>query len=199
MLISVDKRLVVFSMPKCGSIALVSSLAPHFGAAFKGPEQMKHTPFVKYQKFIRPYLATFTSEPFETVCLFREPLDWLGSWWRYRMRPEAETKGTSTKGLSFDAFLEGNLAGSGPATHTGRQSRFVSDAKGALGVDRIYRYENIAACCDYICDRLEVSVELPRLNASRGWPEQAAHSEDVAARVREAYARDFEIYHKIAV
>ena len=199
MLISVDKRLVVFSMPKCGSSALVSSLGGHFGVALAGPAKMKHTPFFKYQKYLKPFLATFTEEPFETICLFREPLDWHRSWWRYRMRPRAAAKGASTAGLSFAEFLERNLEGGEAATQTGRQSKFVSDGKGVIGIDRIYRYVNIAACHAYVCERLGVSARLETENVSPARPPEEAPPEALLARHRRAYARDFEIYETVAV
>ena len=199
MLISVDKRLVLFSMPKCGSSALLAALGPHFGAVFAGPARMKHTPFHKFNKFLKPYLATFTDQPFETVCLFREPLDWHQSWWRYRQRPRAQRKGTSTAAMSFAEFIEHNLADSDRAARVGNQSRFVTAPDGAIGMDRIFRYENIAACHAYICERLGVSVPLAQVNVSPVRPVATPPPPELLARHRAAYERDFEIYETVAV
>lgn len=198
MLISVDKRLVLFSMPKCGSSALQAALGPHFGAVFAGPARMKHTPFHKYNKFLKPYLATFSDQPFETICLFREPLDWHRSWWRYRQRPRAQRKGTSTAAMSFAAFIEHNLADSHRAARVGNQSRFVTAPDGRVGMDRIFRYENIDACHAYVCERLGVFVPLAQVNVSPPPPAEAPPPPELLARHREAYARDFEIYETVA-
>ncbi len=200
MLISVNKRLVFLSMPKCGSTAIEVALTPHFGGAFSGPPKLKHMPFSTFHDRLRPLLESYTGgRSFETVCLFREPMDWRRSWWRYRMRDAAKARGRSTQNMSFAEFLEANLSGEiGPAK-TGNQARFVSDKSGAVAVDRVYRYDNIAECHAYLCKRLGVDAPLGRANVSSARPEEEALEPGLAERVREALAREYEIYRTVAI
>lgn len=205
MLISINRRLVFLSMPKCGSTAIAAALAPHFGATFTAPPALKHMPFPTFSERLRPFLARYAEGgAFETVCLFREPLDWRRSWWRYRMRERAAKRGRSTGGMSFGEFLEANLAGADGPAKTGSQARFVSDRAGDVAVDRIWRYENIAACHAYLCERLGVTVPLGRENASPDRASVGAASDEtpdaaLTARAEATLAREFEIHAKIAL
>lgn len=198
MLISLSKRLVFFSMPKSGSSAIQAALGRHFGAVFAGPPELKHLPFRLYKAHVMPMLGAFTAEPVETVCLFREPLDWHRSWWRYRMRARSLETGRSTRSMSFDEFLEGNLKRDDRRSRTGRQSHFVSDPEGGIGVTHLFRYENIGACHDFLCERLGVSVSLRKVNVTSDRPEPEAPEPGLLARYRTHYARDYRIYETLA-
>ena len=50
----------------------------------------KHTRYAQFQRFLQPWLESkgFSRESYEVVCVVREPVDWLASWWRYRSREE---------------------------------------------------------------------------------------------------------------
>ncbi len=193
MLVSLRHRLVIFAMPKCASTALEHALAADMDLVIQGHPGAKHTNFRKYDRHLRRYLESFTKEPLETVCLFRDPIDWLGSWWRYRGRDGIPNPAKSTKGMSFDAFVTGYLDGTKGATDIGRQSRFVSTTDGEIGIDRLFRYEDHAAWSDYLSDRLGREITLERENAS---PERAGMdlSQATEVRARTELARDFEIY-----
>ena len=198
MLISLPKRLVFFSMPKSGSSAIQSALGRQFGAVFAGPPELKHLPFRLYKAHVLPMLAAFTDEPVETVCLFREPLDWHRSWWRYRMRDKSLKTGRSTRGMSFPEFIEGNLRRDDIVTRTGRQANFVSDPDGGVGVTHLFRYERIAACHAFLCERLGVEAPLERVNVTSAKLEAEAPDAALMARYRARYAREYRIYETMA-
>ena len=198
MLISLSKRLVFFSMPKSGSSAIQASLGRHFGTVFAGPPELKHLPYRGYKAHVLPLLASFTDEPIETVCLFREPLDWHRSWWRYRMRARSLETGRSTRGMSFASFIEGNLRRDNPATRTGRQANFVADPGRGVGVTHLFKFESIAACHDLLCEKLGVRAPLEKINVSRDRPEIEEPDPALLARYRASYARDYRIYQTVA-
>ena len=197
LLVFLKPRLVLLAMPKCGSTALEAAFAPYADAIISGNPAAKHTPFRKYDRFLRRYFESFTDSPLEVVCLFREPVDWLGSWWRYRGRPDLNGKENSTQGMSFDDFVTSYLDGAAGPAKVGRQSQFVGDKEGAVGVDRIWRYENLDRCAAWLAERLAVEVDLQRLNVSPA--QNVSMSEAVRARTETEKARDFEIYREVAV
>lgn len=193
MLVSLRHRLVIFAMPKCASTALEHVLATDMDLVIQGHPGAKHTNYRKYDRHLRRYLESFTKEPLETVCLFRDPLDWLGSWWRYRGRPGMPDPRKSTAGMSFDAFVTAHLDGAPGAADIGRQSRFVADKDGGIGIDGIFRYEDSGAFVAYLAERLGREIALPRTNVS---PVRAGMelSPETDARLRAEVARDFEIH-----
>jgi len=199
MLVSLSHRLVLLAMPKCASTAFEAALAPHMDVVITKTPAAKHTPYRKYERFLKRYFETFTDGPLEVVCLFREPLDWLGSWWRYRARAEIAGKANSTAGMSFEDFVTAYLDGpTGPAK-VGSQAVFVSDKDGAIGVDRIYRYDRVADCAAYLAERLGRTIALETLNVSPAAPSDRALSPAAQARAERGLAREFEIYRDVAL
>lgn len=199
MLVFLKHRLVLLSMPKCGSTALERAFGPFADVAIGGSPRAKHTPFRKYNRFLRPYFETFTDGPLEVVCLFREPEDWLSSWWRYRSRDDLDGKDNSTRDISFNEFVGLYLDGKRGPAKVGRQGQFVSDKDGQIGVDRIWRYDQLDGFADWLQSRLNTVVSLERTNVSPSSQAQdIALSPDMAAHLRETLSHDFEIYRGLA-
>jgi hypothetical protein len=185
-------------MPKCASTALEAALASQMDVVISRNPAAKHTPFRKYDRFLRRYLETYTDGPLEVVSLFREPVDWLRSWWRYRSRDGLADSSRSAKGWTFDQFAQAYLSGQrGPAS-VGSQARFVSTRDGSLGVDRIFRYESIRDCAAYLSDRLASDVVLDRLNVSPPPPGSPDLDEQTRLALSVALEPEFRIYRDVA-
>ena len=197
MMVSLRHRLVILAMPKCASSAIESALAPHMDVVIRGVPSAKHTPYRKYDRFLRKYLEGLSEGPLETVCLFREPIDWLNSWWRYRGRSGVPNRKRSTKTMTFNAFVERYLDGAAPPADVGRQSRFISDAKGNPSVDHILSYDDMAPFIELISNRMGIQVELGRENVSPPAHLDEGLSPDTERRLREDLALDFEIYASV--
>ena len=198
MLVSLKHRLVLLAMPKCASTALEAALAPHVDVVISRNPAAKHTPFRKYDRFLRRYFETYTEGPLEVVSLFREPVDWLRSWWRYRSRDGLADPSRSAKGWTFDQFAQAYLSGQpGPAS-VGSQARFVSARDGSLGVDRIFRYESMKDCAVYLTERLSTDVLLDRLNASPPPSDSPDLHEETRLALSVALEPEFRIYREIA-
>lgn len=196
MIVSYSGRLVLLSMTKCASHALIAAFGTRADLVISGPPGLKHCNFRKYNRLMRKFLQTASDEPFETACLFREPVDWLHSWWRYRQRPALAGHPNSTEGLDFDSFVLRHLDEEAPAANFGRQSRFVSDGAGGVGVDHLFRYDEIGRYLAFIQDRTGWDAPLERLNVSpvRDAPQLA---ETTRARLEAEYHEDFRIYRAI--
>jgi len=195
MLIFWKQRLVVLATPKTGSTAIEAALDGVASTAFLRPPEMKHTPAYRYQRFLKPYLQnTAHGAAFEAVALMREPVDWLASWFRFRQRPDLDGTARSTRGMDFDAFARAYMADPRPeCADVGGQARFLSGMEGTpLGVDRVFRYEDMAGFVAFLEDRLDMAIRLPRVNVS---PEgEAALSLWVDRDLRRFLIAEYRIY-----
>lgn len=167
MLVSTSQRLAILAMPKTGSTAIEEVLAPRCEVHVGGDPRLKHMPLSRFERFVRPLLDACGQTGVETVCLFRDPLDWLLSWYRYRRRPCIPEPRNSTSHISFEAFVEGYLSPDPPAfAQVGRPARFVSGKDGAPAIDHIFRYESFAAFTRFISERFGEDLAFPRRNVS---------------------------------
>lgn len=192
MLVFWKQRLVYLATPKTGTTAIEAALEPLASLVIQRPPELKHTSVHRYWKYLAPFLQKAADEDFMVVAVMREPIDWLGSWYRYRQRGSGVAPEKSTKGLSFDGFVEGYLSDPQPEfANVGSQSRFLVPERGP-GADRLFRYDDMAGFVRFVEDRLDCEITLPRLNVS---PAGATDlSATVEARLRAACARDFALY-----
>lgn len=168
MLIFLQPRLVLLSVPKTGTTALEQALAPQAEIAFRSRPEIKHLNHRQYLNRIKPLLAPLGGAPFESVAVLREPLDWLRSWYRFRARDELIGHQNSTAQISFDRFLRDYLSTDRrpPYARLGRQSEFLIDADGTPAVEHVFRYEAMEALIAFLSERLGTPIRLKRANAS---------------------------------
>ena len=192
MLVFWKERLVFLATPKTGTTAIEAALQPLANLSIQNPPALKHTPVRRYQRFLAPYLRSAAGEDFTVVALMREPIDWLGSWYRYRQRDAIPIKERSTRGMDFDSFVTAHLADPCPGfADVGSQARFLDPGNGP-GIDRVFRYENIGAFIEFLEDRLDFEIILPPLNVSPEGSTQLAP--ETEARLRRERAADFALY-----
>lgn len=195
MMVFWEQRLVVLATPKTGSTALETALEPQAALVSRRPPELKHTPAYRYRRFLAPYLEKTAGAEFEVVAMMREPVDWLGSWYRFRQRQTRPLSRFDTSGMSFDAFVEGYIAKPRPGfADVGSQARFLSH-NGDLGVDRVFAYENMAGFLGFLSDRLGCAIDLGQENVSPNLP--LSLSRGVEARYRAACAEEFALYRSI--
>ena len=196
MLVFWKARLVVLAVPKTGTTALEAALAPRADAVIRNPPEKKHVTARRYRNQLAPFLENRGSRPMELMAVIREPRDWLGSWYRYRARPEIAGRPASTAGLSFEAFVEGWLTDPEPEfARVGRQSRFVSDGDGRLLIDHLFRYESLDEAVAFLEARLDTGIDLPRRNASAGARLDLDPALD--ARLRREARADFDLWDSL--
>lgn len=89
MLISAKYNFVFLCTPKCASSSIETMLRRYSDISLVGPPFFRHTNYRIYSKYLKPYLMeTGKIKNIETICLIREPLSWLHSWYRFRARHE---------------------------------------------------------------------------------------------------------------
>ncbi len=195
MLIFWHQRLVILSVPKTGTTALEAALAPHAHLAVSRPPELKHTPAYRFERLVRPWLTNSAGgAAFEAVAVMREPVDWLASWYRFRLRDDLIGTPRSARGLSFADFARAYMASPRPElAEVGQQSKFLSGMDGRpLGVDRLFRYEAMDSFVAWLEQRLGRRIALGRANPSP--PAETALPNDVAADLRAYFAPDYALW-----
>lgn len=192
MLVFWDQKLAFLATPKTGSTAIEAALESLAAVVIQRPPVLKHTTSQRFHRFLGPYLEVASGSPFTVVALMREPVDWLGSWYRYRQRDDVTDPAKRTTGISFDTFVNAYCENTPPEfAAVGSQSRFLQSKHGK-GVDRIFRYEQIETFIDFLEDRLGCEIILPRLNVSPA--ASLALAPATLTRLHEKAAADFALH-----
>lgn len=196
MLVFAKAKLVFLSVPKTGTTAWQAALEPLATMIVRDPPELKHAPVFRYNRFFRPMLERFLGEGLSVIAVMREPVDWLGSWYRYRRRPFLDGQRTSTAGISFDDFVTAYTRGDRPAfANVGSQAKFLEPQRNGTAVTHLFRYEDQAGLTAFLEDRLGTALATERMNASPDLP--LALSEEVSARLRRKCAGEFALYESI--
>ena len=198
MMVFSSHKLVFLSVPKTGTTAWQAALAPHASMIVRGPPELKHAPVFRYNRFFRPAIEKFIGADLHVIAVMRDPVDWLGSWYRYRRRPVLSGKPTSTEGMSFDDFVRAYLQRDQPPyANVGSQSKFLERQRNGTAATHVFRYDDPAALTSYLETRLGARVATEWLNASP--PEPLSLSHDTDDILRRTYAPDFRLYASIGV
>lgn len=193
MLVFWKENLVLLAVPKTGSTALEGALAPRASMVLRDPPHLKHAPCYRYKRFLRPFFVQAGGQTPEVMAVVRNPVDWLGSWYRYRTRPDLAGHENSTQDISFDDFVLEYCKGTpAPFANVGSQDKFLRINGGEIGAQHLFRYEAWDKVIDYLQDRLEMTITLKQKNVS---PKiDLTLSPDVAARLRDKRAEEFAIW-----
>nr|WP_111298813.1 sulfotransferase family 2 domain-containing protein [Paracoccus saliphilus] len=194
MLIFWEQRLVFLATPKAGSSAIEMALESLAAVSLQRPAEAKHTNIATFRRHLAPWLKAQTGQDFTTVALMREPVDWLRSWYRFKLRDDQEDPQHAMEGIRFSDFAARYARRDGPAQlGIGSQSAFLTDDAGS--VDRIFPYERIQDFVDFLESRLDCAIELPRINVP---PSVDVHLDPASEQaLRAAMARDLELYQAI--
>ena len=193
MLVFWKEKLVFLAVPKTGTTAIEGALAPKAALVLREPPILKHATVQRYKRILQP-MMDITKEPeFDTFAVVRDPVDWLGSWFRYRNRDDLVGKPNSTRGRSFDDFASAYMADPQPGfAAVGSQAKFLRAPDGTVGVTHLFRYEARPKLIRFLEDRLSIQISLNRLNVSP--PADVTLSPDVAKALRQKCAAEFDVW-----
>ncbi|MDP0927313.1 sulfotransferase family 2 domain-containing protein [Paracoccus onubensis] len=194
MLIFWEQRLVFLATPKAGSTAIAMALESLATTSIQRPASMKHTDISTFHRHVAPWLAAQTGAEFTTVALMREPVDWLRSWYRFRLRDDLDDPEHLMDGVSFERFAKLYAEEDGPQSlGIGSQAPFLQTNEHR--VDRIFRYENIGGFVEFLEDRLDCAVELPRANVPPTVDVELSSEQE--ERLRQTMQEDLQLYAAI--
>jgi hypothetical protein len=189
-------RLVLLAVPKTGTTALEQALMPHADTAIVNPPQQKHCTVRRYRNQLQKFFEQRGQRKLELMAVVREPVGWLSSWYRYRARDEIRGTANSTAEVSFDAFVDAWLAPAPPEfARVGRQSRFVSEEDGSLGVDHLFRHDQLDRAVAFLEARLDTPLDLGRSNVSPARP--VVLSPAMEARLRAEAPEEFALWARL--
>ena len=205
MIISTKHRFVLLSNTKCASTSLTHSFKDHVDLTMAEDYRLRHTDYKTYKQFVEPYLQhALQSEPdnkFDVFCLFREPVDWVFSWYKFRRSShlgKADDPEKSTTNITWDDYLTLYLKGwpQNKSLVVGQQHSFVTLKDGSTTGLNLYRYENLHKLTALLSDRIGKQVGLLEWNVSS--THDFAPSDEHRERARRVLKRDYQIYDDIA-
>jgi len=123
----------------------------------------------------------------------RNPIDWLGSWYRYRTRPDLIGHENSTRDISFDEFVLEYCKGT-PASfaNVGSQNKFLRINEGEIGAQHLFQYEQWDKVIDYLEKRLDMKIVTKQKNLSP--PMALTLSAKVEAKLKDKRAAEFAVW-----
>jgi hypothetical protein len=200
-LLAPGKGFVFLATTKSGSTSIETAFMMHSQMILQKPPTIKHTTYAGFQRFLQPFLHSkgFPRESYEVVCVFREPIDWLSSWWRYRSREKLanplDPKHRNYAGdVSFEHFARAYMEGSERFAKVGRPSKFVQPRQGWAEMDRIFRYDRLDLLVEFLCEKVGEEVEVGSANTS---PERTfSLSEECEIELREFFAPEYRVYER---
>lgn len=197
MLVFWDERLVFLAVPKTGTTAIEGALSPRAAVIMRDPPILKHAPLYRYRNLIEPFLLKAGDVDLETLAVVREPVDWLGSWYRYRYRDELVGHQNSTRDVSFDTFVDEYCKGSpAPFANVGSQAKFLSPGQNRAPVTHLFQYEQQDKLLAFLMDRLSTSIELKLLNVSPRLTLELSPA--TLEKLRRKRADEFEVWESAA-
>ena len=197
MQIFLAKKLVLFAVPKTGSTALEIATRSRASIILQDNNGDRHVGVRGFTRRWAPFLKRSYDFEGEGVAVIRDPVERLGSWYRYRTRLDPSRNQRSTREISFEGFIEAVLhGGETVAESTGSQHSFLTDTAGRIGVTHLFSYDAFDQAVAFLEDRLDTSLKIERKNVS---PEmQIDASLELIGRLRDVRAEEFALYDRVA-
>jgi len=192
-----EAGLVVLAVPKTGTVALEKTLGRRADFYLEKVGQGKHMTYREFMATLEPQIRARAGRPLEIFAVMRAPLDWVGSWYRFRQRDHIQDIANSTKGISFEDFARTYCSPVRPPwADLPRQCDYIANEAGGFGPDRMFRYDDHASFVQALSQKLGYAVELPRMNVS---PQgDLALSAPTLALLRDYCAEDLALYRQLA-
>lgn len=197
MLVFHKENLVFLAVPKTGTTAYHSALRDRADIVISDPPELKHAPVYRYNRFFRPMFEKVCGQDMETMAVMRDPIDWLGSWYRYRRRSFMKGKANSTLDITFDEFVNAYCKGDRPGfANVGSQAKFLEPRPNGTKVTHLFRYENRRRLDEFLHERLGLEIATRQENVS---PEMALELDAKTERkMRNKCSEEFDLYSSIA-
>lgn len=198
MMVHIPSRLAFLATPKCASTSIENALRPHCQLTATGFPKITHMHVNRYNRFVRPLLKATGFPDVETSCLFREPIDWVTSWWRYRSQDKWGPD-ESLNGMSFETYVGEYMDGvRQPYLPLGTQAgMFWGPNNTTVFADYIFRYEDLDQYEAFWSRKIGTPLTFGKDNVSpQRRPELGAETQ---RRLEAFLARDYEIWEGVAL
>jgi len=180
---SVDHGFVVLANPKAASTALERTYARFADFTSGSSPRWKHLTWRDYREIFGDYFERNGCQVFAVV---RPPFELLGSWWRYRQRPEildpaSPVHQNRTSEVSFIEWLhEWGSDNPPPRARIRNQKETLCDDNGEPAAIRFIDYSQLPVLCAKLNELLGRDIELVRANTSPSLDLDASLAEALA-------------------
>lgn len=197
MLMFWNEKLVILQVPKTGSTALEAALAPRASMHISHPPQMRHLTYRRYAYRFAPFFENFDPTPMEVLAVLRNPVNWVGSWYRYYLGSKFEGTDHSTLGLTFSDFVDAVITGSdAPYAQIGTQSAMIAPPpEGCAHPLRLFAYEDQPRFMAFLSQRFQTKIACHRMNQSK--PVDLEISADLRAAIETHFAEDLSAWQRL--
>ncbi|WP_171183157.1 sulfotransferase family 2 domain-containing protein [Ruegeria sp. HKCCC2117] len=194
MLVFFEERLAFLAVPKTGSTAYHTALRDRADLVVTHPPELKHAPVRRFDRFFQNMFLKMYDTEMEIMAVVREPIDWLGSWYRFRSREDLIGHPHSTRDMSFDKFVQAYMQNQRPEfANVGSQSQFFRTRSNGRGATHVFKYENQTGILDFLQTRLNMDIVLPRENVSPAG--DLSLSPSTERQFRNSHAAEFAIHN----
>jgi hypothetical protein len=175
MLFLPQQRIVFLANTKSASSSIEAALRRWAGIAITAPPALKHMNYRAFMEEVAPMIErrlNLGRANYEVVCVMREPLSWVHSWYRYRSRselrdPTDERHGNYSGRLSFSEYVRLYCSADPPApARISTQVAMLLGESGSIGVDRVFPYERLDGLLEYLGTAVGATINLPTANVS---------------------------------
>ncbi|WP_050602518.1 sulfotransferase family 2 domain-containing protein [Ruegeria sp. 6PALISEP08] len=193
MLVFYEERLAFLAVPKTGSTAYHTALRDRADLVVTHPPELKHATVRRYDRFFQNIFQKVCHTEMEIIAIVREPIDWLGSWYRFRGRDDLQGHPRSTRDMSFDRFVQAYMQSPRPDfADVGSQSKFFQTRSSSTGTILTFKYDHQDKILDFLQTRLNTQIALQQENVSP--LKDLSLSPETEVQFRETHAAEFALY-----
>ncbi len=195
MLISTQEHFVFIANSKTASTSIEQILAPHADVVMAGTAQRKHMPLRAALAECEPFASGADPARYFKFGVMRDPLDWIGSWFRYRRGNRVdEPLPRHMSFAEFWALQDWNFRRGDGRAHLQRDMFLADD--GRVLADVIIPYHRLEPLLGEICAILGIDHALPRRNVSR-LKETGDIPASLQRELRDFYEADYALFGQL--
>ena len=192
MLIGVEKRFIFVANTKAASSAIEAVMARHAEIARPGGPAFKHSTLGMI-RFDYRFLFDIPEYPYESFFCFgviRDPIEWIGSWFRFRKGNKIEAQ--LPREMTFREFWQAKDWNIVRADGEPRLQRdmFCND-RGEIMADMLIPHHRLAELFPVVMEGLGLIGDLELRNVSNMRPDKLKIPGDLLEEIRDFYAVDY--------
>ncbi len=199
MLISSKFKFIFVANTKAASTSIEHYLRDFADIQVSEVPEQKHMPYYKildeYSGFLKEHGG---QDEFMTFGVFRHPISWINSWYRYRIGNE-DIEAYINEDLTFkEFFLKGDWniwLNKSEAVPLLQKRLFEDPTTGNIMVDRLLRFEHLSSDLGKLLKELGIEVEKDLGHLNRSKLQNKDDIDDEFSRLlRNHYHEDFKIW-----
>ncbi len=196
MLIGLERKFVFVANTKTASTSIESVLKPHADIQHAGNPERKHVPLRRAFNLYPEVFGTGREKAgdYFKFGVMRDPLDWIGSWFRYRKGNKVDAPlPADMEFAEFWALADWNIRRRDGTRFL--QRHMFSDVQGGLLADVIIPFDQLNSLFTEICDAFGFESKLPRENVSH--VSELSVPKSLEEELREFYAPDYALFGQL--